>query len=260
MKKFFNNIIKYFNYSIYSAKSELKSEVANSYLNWLWWILDPVAFMIIYTFIVKVVFKSSEPNFPVFVFIGLTVWNFFNLMVSGSVKLVNNNKGIVTKIYIPKYILLLYKSFVYLFKMFISMGLVFILLIIYKVPLTFSIIHIIPVLIVLYVVSFGISSILMHFGIFVEDLSNVTAIVLKLLFYLSGIFYSIVNRIPAPYNFYLVNLNPGAFFIHQFRLILLEGQAPNYIGLGIWFVVGILLSSLGVKIIHKYENSYAKVI
>ncbi|MDD2625862.1 MAG: polysaccharide ABC transporter, partial [Bacilli bacterium] len=135
-----------------------------------------------------------------------------------------------------------------------------ILLIIYKVPLTFSIIHIIPVFIVLFVVSFGISSILMHFGIFVEDLSNVTAIVLKLLFYLSGIFYSIVNRIPVPYNFYLVNFNPGAFFIHQFRLILLEGQAPNYIGLSIWFVVGILLTSLGVRIIHKYENSYAKVI
>lgn len=260
MKRFYNNIKKYFNYSIYSAKSELKSEVADSYLNWLWWILDPVAFMIIYTFIVEVVFKSSEPNFPVFVFIGLTVWNFFNLMVSGSVKLVTSNKGIVTKIYIPKYVLLLYKSFVYLFKMFISMGLVCVLLLIYKVPLSFTIINIIPVLIVLYLVSFGISSILMHFGIFVEDLSNVTAIVLKLLFYLSGIFYSVVTRIPAPYNFYLLNFNPGAFFVHQFRLVLLYGKSPDYIGLGIWFVVGILLTSLGVKIIHKYENSYAKVI
>ena len=31
MKRFFNNIKKYFKYSIYSAKAELKSEVADSY-------------------------------------------------------------------------------------------------------------------------------------------------------------------------------------------------------------------------------------
>ena len=48
---------------------------------------------------------------------------------------------------------------------------------------------------VLMVVTFGISTILLHFGIFVEDLFNVTNIVLKLLFYLSGVFYSIGTRI-----------------------------------------------------------------
>ena len=61
MKRFINNMKKYWNYSIYAAKSELKSEVANSYLNWLWWILDPISFMVIYTFMVQIVFKTSEP-------------------------------------------------------------------------------------------------------------------------------------------------------------------------------------------------------
>ena len=31
---------KYWKYAIYSSKAQLKSEIANSYLNWLWWILD----------------------------------------------------------------------------------------------------------------------------------------------------------------------------------------------------------------------------
>lgn len=260
MKRFIENIIKYFNYSRYSAKSELKNEVANSYLNWLWWILDPLAFMIIYSFIVTVVFKSGEENITVFVFIGLTIWSFFNWMVSGSVKIINANKGIVTKVYIPKYVLLVSRSFVYLFKTLVSFGLILVMMLILKIPFTFNLIHIIPVFASLYILVFGIGTILMHFGIFVEDLFNITNIGLKLMFYLSGIFYSIPTRIPAGYSRYLLNLNPAAFFIHQFRKILLFNEIPNYRMVGAWALAGLLFIYIGVTIIHKYENSYAKVI
>ena len=184
MNRFITNVKKYFKYATYAAKADLKAEVANSYLNWLWWVLDPIFFMLIYTFIVEIVFKTSEAYFPVFVFVGLTAWDFFNRMVSGSVKLVVSKKSIVTKVYIPKYILLIEKSFVYLFKMMISFALVFVLMIFFGVPFTTKIFYVIPITIVLYIVSFGIASILLHFGIFVEDLFNVTNIVLKLVFYL----------------------------------------------------------------------------
>lgn len=260
MKKFIENIKKYFKYAVYSAKADLKSEVAGSYLNWLWWILDPLFFMLIYIFIASVVFKSSEPYFPVFVFIGLTVWDYFNKNINTSVKLVNNNRAIVTKIYIPKYILVLQKSFVNLFKMFISWILLFILMIIFKVPITFNILYFIPVLLVLYVVTFGICTIMLHFGIFVEDLGNVTSLALKLIFYMSGIFYNIKTRIPVPYNEILLKLNPAAFIINTFRNILIRGQHPSFLLLGGWFIIGLILVSIGVYIIHKYENSYAKVI
>jgi teichoic acid transport system permease protein len=170
MIKFINNVKKYYNYAVYSAKSELKSEVADSYLNWLWWILDPLAFMLIYTFIVTIVFKSNEQYFPVFVLIGLTTWNFFNSMITSSVKIVNTNRQIVSKIYLPKYILILSKSFVLLFKMFISFILIILMMLIMQVPFSLTILQFVPILIVLYVITFGISTILLHFGIFVEDL------------------------------------------------------------------------------------------
>ena len=48
MGRFINDVKKYYNYTIYSAKSELKSEVSNSYLNWIWWVLEPLCFMMIY--------------------------------------------------------------------------------------------------------------------------------------------------------------------------------------------------------------------
>ena len=77
--------------------------------------------MLIYVFVFGYVFKNNTPYFASFVFIGLTAWEFFNRMVSGSVKLIINNRDLVTKVYIPKYILLLSKSFTYLFKMGISL-------------------------------------------------------------------------------------------------------------------------------------------
>ena len=100
MKRFINDIKKYYKFTIYSAKSELKSEIANSHLSWLWWILDPLLFMMVYSFISIIVFSKSEPYFPVFVFIGLASWQFFEKTVKVSVKLVSNNRSIVSKVYL----------------------------------------------------------------------------------------------------------------------------------------------------------------
>src|SRR5699024_9189053 len=124
IRRFREDLKKYWKYTRYAAKSQLKSEVASSYLNWLWWILDPLLFMLVYTFIALVVFKKSVEYFPVFVFIGLTCWNFFNKCVLGSVKVVKNNRQIVTKVYIPKFLLVVQKMLVNGFKMVISFALV----------------------------------------------------------------------------------------------------------------------------------------
>ena len=62
--------------------------------------------------------KDTNPikkYFPVFVFIGLSIWNFFNKMVVYSVKLVTQNRDTVTKVYLPKFILLFITSEIEIF-------------------------------------------------------------------------------------------------------------------------------------------------
>ena len=103
LRRFFTDIKKYMRYTLYAAKSDLKSEVANSRLSCLWWVLEPTCFMLVYSFIVKIIFSSREPNFPVFVFIGLTFWDFFNKTVLSSVRIVSLHRGLVSKVYLPKY-------------------------------------------------------------------------------------------------------------------------------------------------------------
>lgn len=263
MKKFFYNIKKYYKYAIRSAKAELKSEVADSYLNWMWWIIEPFCFMLIYTFVFGVIFPNNTQYFASFVFVGQTAWEFFNRMINGSVKLIINNRDLVTKVYIPKYILLLAKSFTYLFKMGISLLITFGLMLYQGVPLTLNILWAVPIFIVLYIVSFGLGMILMHFGVTLNDLGNLTNIVLRMVFYLSGIFYNITERLGKKNPklcFFLLRANPIAFCMNELRKCVLYNKMPSLEGLGFWLIIGTILCVLGIHVIHKNENSYAKVI
>ena len=260
MKRLLRDLKKYRWYLLYSAKSELRAEVAGSYLNWLWWILDPLLFMLVYTFVVRVVFTAKEQYFAAFVLIGLTAWNFFNKSVQGSVNVIRKNKSVVSKIYLPKYLLVLTNMMVLAFKMAISFVLIFVLMLILRVPFTWHILHAVPTVLVLIVVTFGISTIFMHFGVFVLDLYNVTALLLRLIFYMTGVFYSIPLRVPAPYGAILLRINPLAFLTESLRGALLYGAAPDYLLLGVWFVIGLALTAIGITTVYRYENSYAKVI
>ena len=259
LKRFAEDISKYFRYSIVSAKAQLKAEVAGSYLNWIWWILDPLCFMLIYTFIFGYVFQSNELYFPVYIFIGLSMWNFFNKTVQSSVKMIKANKQIVSKVYFPKFILLLTRIWVNGFKMFVSFSIVVLMMILFRVPVTLRVFHAIPIILSLSVFTFGCSCFLMHYGVYVNDLANVVSIVTKMLFYLTGIFYNLEKRIPE-YGYLFMQYNPVAFLISSMRKCLLYSQSPSLIFMLAWFAVGMLLSVAGVRKIYREENNYVKSI
>lgn len=260
IKRFFSDIKKYSKYISYTTRAQLKAEVTGSYLGWIWLFLEPICFMLIYTFISVVVFNSKIEYFPIFVFIGLNIWNFFQKTLVGSVRLVVSNRDTVTKVYVPKFVLLLTRMCVNSIKFFISFLLVVIGMIIYQVPISFNILYFFPLFIVLFIVTFGLSLLFMHFGVFVQDLSNITTIVLRLLFYASGIFFALDTRVPAPYNELLIVLNPIAAIITQCRDILLYSTPLNFSLVGAWLLIGIILVFIGLRTVYKYENTYVKVM
>ena len=260
MKRFINDVKKFFNYTMFATKAELKSEVADSFLSWLWWILDPLLYMLVYSFIAIVVFKSGEPYFPVFVFIGMNCWTFFSKTIKSAVRVVKDKKMIVTKVYIPKYMFIFEKIGVYGFKMLVSFALTAVLMVIYQVPLSWRMFYAIPIMMILLLGTFALSTIITHFGVFVDDLSNVITVVLQLMFYMSGIFYSIENRVPAPFDNILIKLNPVALVITDLRRVLLENADPHFYSLLMWLAISIVFAIIGVRIIYKQENSYVKVI
>lgn len=260
MKRFIKDLKKYWKYIVYQTKAELKVEIIDSYLGWIWLFLEPLCFMLIYTFIAGIVFGSKMEYFPVFVFAGLTLWNFFNKSIAASVKAVSKNKEIVTKVYVPKFVLLIVIIFTNLFKLFVSFGLLLIFMLFYQIPISFNILWIIPIIICLTIFTFGIGCIFMHFGVFMNDLVNLTNIGLRFVFYLSGIFYDIGAKVPMPYRNILLYCNPIAYLITSFRNGLMYKSGINIIALLAWLTIGTLLSLYGIKTIYKHENTYVKVM
>lgn len=81
------------------------------------------------------------------------------------------------------------------YKMLFSFGIIVIMIIYFRIPITLNILYVIPSFIVLFVVTFACMTHLMHYGVFIQDLANVTNIVLRMVFYMTGIFYNIEKRL-----------------------------------------------------------------
>ncbi|MCI8899588.1 MAG: ABC transporter permease [Lachnospiraceae bacterium] len=258
--KFFKEMRKYWRFAVYAAKSDLQAEVADSYLNWLWWIIEPLSAMLIYTLVFGVVFKSNEMYFPLFIFLGLTVWDFFSRCVTSSVNLIRGNQHIISKIYLPKHILLVQRMLVLAFKMLVCWILVVTMMIWYHVPVGINLLYFLPILAVFFTFCFAVSLYFIHFGVYVSDLSNLIGIVLNLMFYVTGIFYNVQKSFPAPFGYLAQRLNPVAHLIFSFRKVLLYNERPSCAMLVIWFMISVALAAGGLRLIYRNENNYVKMI
>ena len=258
--RFIKEMKQYWGFAVYAAKCDLKAEVANSYLNWLWWILEPMSAMIIYAVVFGIVFKSNEPYFPIFIFTGLIMWDFFNRCIMSSIDLIRGNQHIISRVYMPKYILLVQRMLVLGFKMLINLALVVVMLIVFRVPVGLNILMTIPVFIVFFTFCFGCGLMLMHLGVYVSDLTNALTIILNLAFYVTGIFYNVQTSFPQPFGYILQRINPIAHLIFCFRKCVIYNELPSLIMLTVWFVLSLGLAAFALHLIYKNENDYVKMI
>jgi ABC-type polysaccharide/polyol phosphate export permease len=262
MKKFVRDIKKYHNYMFFSAKAQLQNEVAGSFLNWLWWILNPLLFMLVYTFVYTIVFGKQQDYLCAFIFIGISCWNFFNNSINSSVKIIKQYKSVISKVYVPKFVLVGSMTLVNGFKLLISLALSAIAMLIYRVPLSITMLWLIPLVLLLYLLTTGFGLLLLHCGVFVEDLANLVNVALRLVFYLSGIFYNIETALQMDDNlrYALIHLNPICFIITALRNSVLYGQNPSVLWVIGWFAASAVIFVLAIKLVYKYERRYVKSV
>lgn len=260
MIQFFRDINKYRRYLLYSARATLKEEVSGSFLSGLWWLLDPLLFMIVYTFVYSIVFGRYQDYLCAFIFIGHSTWMFFNRCMLQSGKLIRKNQSVLAKIYLPKFTLVLSTMLVNGFKLLISLGLIAITMIAYRVPLTPQILWLVPYLALLFVFTFGCCCLLMHCGVFVNDLNNIVNVLLRLMFYLSGIFYNPEVQLHGVIRYLMIRLNPTCYIITQLRNSMLYGQVPLLNWYVAWMVVSLLICWFSIRVIYKYERRYVKTV
>ncbi len=92
---------------IYLVRTEIKVKYKNSFLGLLWSMLSPAMTLVVYTLVFGIFLKNGIPNFVIFLFAGLLLWNFFSTGVLTATGVVVANAGLVKKVSFPREILAL---------------------------------------------------------------------------------------------------------------------------------------------------------
>ncbi len=259
-KKFIKDFKKYRQYMFYAAKTDLRAEVANSYLNRLWWLLEPFFSMLVYVIVFGNIMGKSIENYATFVFSALLMWSLFSKTINYSVKVVRSHRDIVSKVYVPKFVLLISDMILNMTKFGFSMIVLIPMLIIFKIKVGWAALMSIPALLILLVFSFGVGMICLHYGVYIDDLGYAVGILTNMLMFLSGIFYDCTTGLPEPFSYLIPTLNPMAMCIDTMRQGLLYNTVVNLPQIAVWSVASILLCFIGVHIVYKNENSYVKLV
>jgi ABC-2 type transport system permease protein len=86
------------------VRKELKVKYTASVLGAIWSLLNPVVFLVVFSFVQKVLGGAVAPYAP-FLLAGLLAWNLFNVSVLNGAQSVIANANLVKKVYFPREIL-----------------------------------------------------------------------------------------------------------------------------------------------------------
>ena len=90
---------------LFLIRKELKVKYKGSVLGFLWSMLNPAIVLGVYYVVFKYFLKSAIPDFALFLFSGLIVWNFFSAALQGCASSVVGAAGIVKKVAFPREVL-----------------------------------------------------------------------------------------------------------------------------------------------------------
>lgn len=104
----------------------------------------------------------------------------------------------------------------------------------------------------------GIAWVLSALGAYFRDLNYVIGLVMTGVLFLSPVFYSLARLGEGLH--WLVMLNPISFIVGQSRAVLLEGRAPDWMGLLAYLAVAWVISVLGLGFFRKSKRHFADVL
>jgi lipopolysaccharide transport system permease protein len=237
--------------------AELKNRYQNTSLGLLWSLLTPFMMVLVLWFVFKNLFKQEE-NYALNLIVGIMVWRFFSTGTSFSLNSIVSKPGLITKLYLPRQILVLSSALSNL----IGSLLEFIILIpvvfffLGHIPLTFGLY--IFAHFVLFISIYGIGLLFSAIYVYFRDLAQIWEVLLSVLIYTCPIIYpiSVVPNNLLPYYM----LNPLTHMVLIYRDIMVKGVLPSPVSLLIVLAFGILSLLIGNFIFNKLQKRFAEEI
>ena len=220
------------------ARRELKGKYKGSVLGSLWALVNPLATLAIYSLVFGFFLRFSPPvagngdlkSFPIYLFTGLVVWNFFFAVSTGSMGALVGAGPLLRKIYFPPFAPVIGNALATTQQTAIEIGL---LLVVYVIALNVGwTVLLLPVLLVLLAAfSLGVGLLLSMLNARLRDIGYIVQVVLNLLFYASPIVYPIAF-VTAQYDKHpwlrVYEYNPITAFVEAFRSATPGGRcAPS---------------------------------
>lgn len=242
--KFLQNLVRYKDIVWYRTLAQLKSESKQFYLGYIWFLLEPAIATAILYLVFGVILNNKSSEFVVFLVVGLTVWQWFEAAVNEGMMGLKMKLPILSQIPLPKYLFPLVQVFSATWKF----AFVFMIVLLFAWICGFAPnIHYPALLLVLGAQLMLIIGITLPAAVataYMEDTMRVVQSVFRLLFYLSGIFYS-TDKVPDNLKT-LFYTNPMAGLIEGYRKIIMENTLPNMGLVAYAFGFGVVLATIGV--------------
>jgi lipopolysaccharide transport system permease protein len=244
----------------YMAMSSLAVESRGTKLGRSWWVIEPVLLMGVYTLLVKVIFRSAPPNFPLVVLASIIAFEFFSRSVGRSMGMLQTAQSSMLHVAFPRSVVPLAVTISEAIRFVISLvAYVVIAALAGILPTPYAALAI-PFVVIEVLFTLGAAYFFAAQGLFFRDLAKILEYLFFVLFQLGcGMF--LLSQVPARARI-VVLLNPFTTFFEGLRGALLYGHGPDIpwaVMSGV-AVFSVLLLIAGYVFFLRREGSFSKVV
>ncbi len=238
--------------------SDLKVKYQSSVLGFLWSLLNPLLMMLVLYAVFKNVFRFDQDNFALYLLIGIVSWRFLQNGTSTSMSAIVNKPSLVTKVYVPRQILVLASVLSSFTSSILEFTVLVPLLLFFGVELSLNVLFFPLIHAIFFLIVYGTSLILAALYVYYRDLNQIWEVLLQAAFFLSPIVYPI-SIVPEKYlGVYMKN--PATVLIEMYRETLLYGEAPSIGEIAIVIVAAGAVLLAGTALFRRLEGRFAEEI
>jgi lipopolysaccharide transport system permease protein len=248
------------------TQREIAGRYRGSLIGLAWSFLTPLLMLLVYTFVFSVVFEArwgvgraeSKADFAIILFTGMIVFGIFSESINRAPGLIITNVNYVKKVVFPLEILSWVSMGGVLFHSLVSLTVLLFAQLIINRFLSWTIVFFPLVVLPLVFASVGAGWFLASLGVYVRDIGQITSVVTTVLMFLSAVFYP-VSALPKDYQTWL-QLNPLVLIITESRKVLIFGDLPDWLLLGILIILGFATAFAGFWWFQKTRKGFADVL
>jgi ABC-2 type transport system permease protein len=206
----FRDIWRYRELQIGLVRRELKVRYKGSVLGFVWSLLNPLLYLVVFYFVFQVFLGSGIPSFPIFLLSGLLVWNLFVGSLPPATGSIIDNGSLVKKVWFPREILPIASVGAALVHFCLQSLVLFAAIAIVRYPLPWGYVWLVlPALVTLLVLTAALGVLLSAVSVYARDIRHLLDLVLLAWFWMTPIVYPyelVAGKLGA--NSWVALLNP----------------------------------------------------